>query len=369
MSAPSDQATWYPGSFSDGRTAARHDVTVSLEAFGLAILDADQRLIATWPYRELALVDDGSPSGPVRLRRAEDPARLTILDGAALAALTAHAPKLAGPRHRGLRALGLVAAGLAGAVALGVLAWQGVPLAARWTAAVVPVSWEETLGERLFDEVVAILTDDDAGESRTCEAAAGRAALDRLTARLADAAQAPYRFNVFVVDADLPNAFALPGGWVVLFRGLIEQAESPEEVAGVLAHEIGHVVHRHGTERIFKALGVQLLVQIVMGGVSDGLMSSAGQILLLLSYSREDEAEADAAALDLLAAAGMRNDGLAAFFRRLAEQDSDLPEALRFLSTHPSHGARARDLARPQGSAGAAMSDDDWQALRQICAG
>ena len=163
-------------------------------------------------------------------------------------------------------------------------------------------------------------------------------------------------------------SFALPGGWVVLFRGLIEEAEAPEEVAGVLAHEIGHVVHRHGTERIFKALGVQLLVQIVMGGVSDGLMSSAGQVLLLLSYSREDEAEADAAALDLLAAAGMRNDGLAAFFRRLAEQESDLPEALRFLSTHPSLRARARDLARPQGPADPAMTPEDWQALRAICA-
>ena len=166
----------------------------------------------------------------------------------------------------------------------------------------------------------------------------------------------------------MPNAFALPGGWVVVFRGLIEQAEAPEEVAGVLAHEIGHVVHRHGTERIFKALGVRLLVQIVTGGVSDSLMSSAGEVLLLLSYSREDEAEADAAALDLLAAAGMRNDGLAAFFRRLAERDAELPAALRFLSTHPSHGARARDLARPQGPAGEAMSTEDWQALRHICA-
>jgi predicted Zn-dependent protease len=285
-----------------------------------------------------------------------------------LAELTVRAPQLRA-RRAGLGGLRIAAIGIAGIILLAGIVWVALPRMADFAASVIPVSWEEALGERVFDDITGAFASLDDEAPRFCEAAPGRAALDRLAARLAAAAGTAYRYRVFVLDVKMPNAFALPGGWVVLFRGLIDSAEDSGEVAGVLAHEMGHVARRHGTQNILRALGLEVLFDLMLGDMGDGLAGGLGQVLVYLSYSREAEAEADTAALALLAAAGIGAEGLARFFERLAETGRDMPAALKLLSTHPSHDARARLFAAAAGTGGPAMSEADWTALRGICGG
>ncbi|MHA1154337.1 MAG: M48 family metallopeptidase [Alphaproteobacteria bacterium] len=368
--------TSYPGSYNDGRSAARREVVVHLDLGGLRILDSEGREIDRWPYDELHLLDEERTGRALRLKCGETGlARLSVADRRLLDDLSecARAPqaaRAARPRIGLWRALWL---GLAGLAILVAVVWVALPRLAGWTAARIPVSWEEALGQRAFEELTEVFAAVRDDAPKFCETEAGRAALDRLVARLAvpAAAQvaAPYRFQITVLDIEMANAFALPGGRVVLFRGLIEKAGDASEVAGVLAHEMGHVTHRHGTQAILRGLGLEVLFGLMLGDLGEGLFGDIGTTLMSLSYSREAEAEADRVALALLDQTGIGTQGLAAFFDRLAETDGDPPSALQLLSTHPSHEARARLFARAEGAEGPAMSKADWAALKGMCGG
>jgi predicted Zn-dependent protease len=237
----------------------------------------------------------------------------------------------------------------------------------RVTAAVIPVSWEQALGDWVLDDVLEFLALFDDGEAELCEDESGTAALATLTGELAAASGSPYNFRVLVVDFGMTNAFALPGGAIVIFDGLIGFAETPEEVAGVLAHEMAHVIKRHGTEALLRSYGLELLIKAVTGSAGGGGAGGIGETLLSLSYSRDAESEADRTGIELLQQAGLRADGISRFFERFDEVSGDLPAALNLFSTHPSSETRAR-LADEAGSGGApAMSGADWQALQEIC--
>jgi predicted Zn-dependent protease len=162
----------------------------------------------------------------------------------------------------------------------------------------------------------------------------------RLTAPISEN---PYTFELTVVKSDVVNAFALPGGYIVVFTGLMKKADSPEEVAGVLAHELNHVLQRHGLERIVKQLGFVAVVSIVLGnpqGVG-GIMKQLGVELMTLKFGRAQETEADVTGLQLLHRAKIDPAGMITFFQRLSEKDDGRVE---WLSTHPMSSARADRL-------------------------
>ncbi len=370
--------TTYPGSYNDGRSAARRQVVIHLDLSGLRILDSEGREIDRWPYDRLHLLDEDRAGRALRLKCGEEGvARLSVpdrrlLDDLSQRARAPQAVRAARPRIGLARALGL---GLVGLAILVAVVWVALPRLAGWAAARIPVSWEEALGQRAFEELTEVFAAVRGDAPKFCETAAGRAALDRLVARLAGsvagpaAAQAatPYRFQITVLDVEMANAFALPGGRVVLFRGLIANAGDASEVAGVLAHEMGHVTHRHGTQAILRGLGIEVLFGLMLGDLGEGLFGGIGATLMSLSHSREAEAEADQVALALLDHTGIGARGLAAFFERLAEDGPDLPAALQLLSSHPSHEARARLFARAKSSTAPAMSASDWAAMKEMC--
>ncbi|MBF0198734.1 MAG: M48 family metallopeptidase [Planctomycetes bacterium] len=149
--------------------------------------------------------------------------------------------------------------------------------------------------------------------------------------------------KINIIDHQMVNAFALPNGSIYFSRGLLEQAQSPEEVLGVLAHEIAHVRLRHSIRQLIKSVGTILLVRTLIGGtieeaeLAEGLLEVSGG-LLVLKYSRELENEADRMAIDQLKDAAIDLGGLADFFRRQyeeSEHEKVLEKAL-WLSTHPS---------------------------------
>lgn len=172
----------------------------------------------------------------------------------------------------------------------------------------------------------------------------------RSLARVSPRPDLPWEFHV--VNTDVVNAFAVPGGFVYVNRGLIEDSENMGEVAGVLAHEVAHVVARHSAEQIERARAAQLglIGYSVLLGQPQGLEAlgiNVGANLFFARHSREDEAEADSLAIDLLIESGWHPDGLVSFFRTMLANRDDKPGALASLfASHPLTEDRIREVER-----------------------
>ena len=214
--------------------------------------------------------------------------------------------------------------------------WFGSDLLVDLAVDRIPMEWEQKLGESAYHDFLA--------RQDVVKEGPAVSAVKEITHRLTDPIpENPYRFEITVVKSDVVNAFALPGGYIVVFTGLMKKAESPEEVAGVLAHELNHVLQRHGLERIVKQLGFVAVVSIVLGNQQGlgGLMKQLGVDLMTLKFGRAQETEADVTGLRLLHRAKIDPAGMITFFQRLSEKDEGRVE---WLSTHPMSSARADRL-------------------------
>jgi Zn-dependent protease with chaperone function len=236
-------------------------------------------------------------------------------------------------RHRRRLVWGVVGGGIL-ATMLGL--WFGADLLVELAVSRIPVSWEQKLGESAYQD---FLTHQEVMKDGPAVTALGEMT-QRLTGQIPNN---PYKFEVTVVKSDVVNAFALPGGYVVVFTGLMKKAESGAEVAGVLSHELNHVLQRHGLERIVKNLGLFTVVAIVFGDQRGlvGIMKQLGVELFTLKFGREQETEADLTGLQLLQRAKIDPSGMIRFFERLSEKDEGRME---WLSTHPMSTARAERL-------------------------
>jgi Zn-dependent protease with chaperone function len=176
-------------------------------------------------------------------------------------------------------------------------------------------------------------------------------AVERMTKRLVAELppDQPYPFTFTVVRSDQENAFALPGGQVVLTTALIAKSQSPDEVAGVLGHEIQHVLGRHTLRRVAKELGLGLLVTVALGDASGATAVVIGKNMAGLAFDRGQESESDRFGVKLAHAAGFEPGAMGDFFKRLQAADSrneGEERAMALLSTHPAHGDRLAEIAR-----------------------
>jgi beta-barrel assembly-enhancing protease len=354
----------FTGQFSDGKSAVSNTVAVDLTATYLHIYDAGGALSLLWPYGDLELIASEVRGGPVRLTRRTDPApRLHVADPALLDALLARIPAIDPKPQRIRRTVAIVLGSLVCVPLLAAAVWFGLPLLAKPTAAVIPHAMEEKIGETVIDTLV--------GKMETCENDAGKFALERLVNRLWTGLDRPIEFDVRIVRSPMMNALAAPGGHILVFSELLDQADSPEELAGVLAHEIGHVVHRHSMQALVRHFALSVVVKTVSG--NDWGLGSATQLLVQFAYSREAEAEADATAIAIMERARLRTDGLAQFFERVEQREKkDGIAALRYVSTHPPTNERIAALTSYASGADAktlmpALSQADWAALKAIC--
>ena len=236
-------------------------------------------------------------------------------------------------RHRHRVMWGTVAGSIM-AVALGL--WFGADLLVEMAVSRIPVEWEQKIGEAAYKDFLS--------HQDVMKEGPAVKAVEEMTQRLAEQIpNNPYKFQVTVVKSDVVNAFALPGGYVVVFTGLMKKADSGEEVAGVLGHELNHVLQRHGMERIVKSLGIMTVVAIIVGDQQGliGLMRQVGVELLTLKFDRAQEMEADLTGLQLVHRAKIDPKGMITFFQKLSEKDEG---RLEWLSTHPMSSARADRL-------------------------
>ncbi len=241
-----------------------------------------------------------------------------------------------------------IAVAVSALVVLGAI--QGLDLLAR----AIPYAWEQKLGDAISGDFGA----------QACRAPGGQKSLDDLARRLSPSDR-PIRIGV--VNIPIVNAVALPGGRILVFSGLIEQALSPDEVAGVVAHEIGHVDNRHVMVALLRRFGLGLLIG------SGGSAAEYGQALLDARYSRSAESEADEFSVKQLLHAGISPAATAAFFRRMSKEEAGLGGPLVYLASHPPSDERRRrfEAAAADGKAAfrPALSPAQWAALRSICAG
>lgn len=200
-----------------------------------------------------------------------------------------------------------------------------------WAVSYIPVEMEISLGRDAFAQQRRRLS--------LVEDHPALPMLRELGARLTRGSRYPYEFHV-ARDPSI-NAFAMPGGFIVFHTGLLEKAGSAEEVAGVLAHEIQHVERRHGLRGLVHGAGWRVVLSLVLGDTGGSLAASWAESLGTLSFSRNQETEADALGVRRLLDNDIDPQGMAAFFRKLMAEGSALPV---FLSSHPASEDRMRAI-------------------------
>jgi predicted Zn-dependent protease len=363
-------------SFLDGVSAARQAVTIEptgdLQALAITLADGS---VILWPFDRLREISGGSDRArlTLALSAAEDDetgretARLVVTDPAAVAWFRGKVRTL-DTRDIRTGTGRKVALWLGGAVvAVGLMLFVILPAMADYMAAHLPVEAETALGQTVMKQV-EVMVGDGSGRDLVCRDEKGLAALARLQDRLSAGATLAQPITLSAFDSEMVNAFAAPGGQVVIFRGLLDAAESADEVAGVLAHEIGHVAARDPTRIALRSAGSAGILALILGDVTGGTtVALAGEYLLTSAYTRDAEAAADDFALDLLENARISAAGMADFFTRIAGDTDQMPE---IMSSHPLSEMRAvRALARSgqQGPTEPALTDADWQALKAIC--
>ena len=361
----------YPARYYDGLTARARSVEVEIAQTGLAIFDETGPVLASWPGEAVRLVERPRRGEPARLGLAGTTARLVVDDPRAVDALGKMTPHLKRRRATSGKAVARVALVAALAVAsLAGIVFVLVPLLSVQLAVVTPESTKVRIGRAVLVQLAELLPGaaGAASDGRYCSNEDGVEALQHLVERLAADLPDPPVVRPVVVNSGMVNAFALPGGIAVLTRGLIDEAESAEEVAGVLAHELGHIAHDHATRALYRSFAFALLVGVLLGDLTGGTVAGGlAEWMLNSGYSRAAEREADSFALERLRAAGIGAGGLAEFFARQVETEEDSP-LVRMLSTHPASAERLAHI-RNAGSRArrSAMTERDWTHLRSAC--
>ena len=356
----------FSATYFDGEAGSPHQATVSLADDRLEIQPSDGTPSISWPVADVRVTEEVHKGQPARFRRSrQDASRLIVNDPNAIDELLKLSRHLRRRdyRHRTATKRAVFWIGMLILAVVGI--WRGLPLAAEPIAAIVPLKWEEALGQAVQKQVLILF----GRKGGVCRGVKGHRALRNLVRRLGNTVKHRYKFRITVVNSSLVNAAAAPGGYIIIFRGLIDKSKGPEALAGVLAHEIGHVVERHGTENIIKVLGLSAILSTMTGNTSGvvGESTSIATELIAKGYSRDAEREADEVAIRMLNRANIRSTGLVSFFQWVATKQRGSNGLGRYLSTHPEPNVRANRIKAKTTGVGAAMPASDWQAIKSMC--
>lgn len=357
------------GRFNDGRHATSEEVIVEAATDGgpgATIRGAGQRVIARWPREDVRLLPQPAGQASLRLRCGADDARLMLpadTDREALFLLFPQAAARDG-RRSGLR-IAILTAGAVAAVATVMM--LTLPQIADSLARLVPPPVARQIGGEMVEQLGPLFAARTRTDRPYCGTPESRAALDALTARLTENLALPFPVTVHVLATPIPNAVALPGGHVVLFSSLIAKTDA-EGLAGVLAHEIGHVAGRHPMAAAIESAGLALLAGVVLGDITGGgMMGLVAQSAIGASYSRDAETEADEVAVRLLNQANIRGRNLADFLAGAAARESEDSWGYSIFSTHPATHVRAEQVRRLSTGVGRALTSQQWWAIEAMC--
>ena len=361
----------FTGSYFDGLSSRKHRVTVNLSPRKITLsLPGGHAL--DWDYADCRLrspsADDNPPFHMERTvaepkgdrlesLSVDDPAFLPNLRQISAVSLHSSVKRAKASRH-----VVLAVAVLVTPLFLYGLWKVVIPELSDRVAMRVPVSWEEKLGTAILDGLPKTL----APAPNPAKDQVLQIIVDRLLSTRPDQ---PYNIRVAISPHQMVNAVALPGGRIIVFQGLLNVAESPEELAGVLAHEIQHVLLRHSTRGIIRGLASRILLTLMVGDTNSAMemvMNTAGK-LDGLRHSRNMEREADRQGMDMILTAGIDPSGMVRLFEKLqareklltqgknvkkSGQEEDASTWTEYLSTHPAGHNRVSQLKKQ-----VAMSD------------
>ena len=344
----------------DGTSSRRHLVTL---AFNDRLeLHADGRPLAAWAFADIRRVD--SPAGTLRVTCLTAPAlaRLEIRDTAVATELASRCRQLDEnvPGRTGVAKI--VGWSLAATVSIIAVIWIGVPLAADRLTPLLPQTFERRLGD-VAEQQVKILFG-----GTVCESASGQAAFTKLVDAVRESAGLDTSIQSHVLATPVPNAFALPGGKVYVFSGLLAKADNADEVAGVLAHEFGHLRHRDNMRNLIYNGGTSFLIGLLFGDITgSGALIFASRSLVTASYTREAEQNADTFAMDVMHRLGRPTKPMGELIFRVTGKQGD--KALSILSSHPLTEDRLKRMSeedRPP-SGQPLLTKAEWASLKAIC--
>jgi len=349
-----------PSTFYDGQSSRRHQVQLALRD-QLEISEGDA-VLATWSYSDIRRAD-GVP-GLLRLSCLAAPslARLEVRDTALAAALIGRCAFL-DDNVAGRHSVAAIAGwSLAAAVSIIAMIWFGLPLLADRLAPLVPSALERRIGDAAEGQIRLIFG------GKICANPAGRAAFNKLVREISTAAGIDAPIQTAVLDTPVPNAFALPGDKVYLLSGLLARSENADEIAGVLAHELGHVRHRDNTRNMIYSGGTSFLIGLLFGDVTgSGALVFASRSLVTASYSRDAEQGADDFAIDVMHHLGRPTKPMGELIFRVTGNEAD--RSLSFLSNHPLTEDRLKRFSaedRPA-SGPPLLTPSEWAALKAVC--
>jgi len=348
-----------PAIFFDGVSSRKRQVALLLSD---ALEIAEGEVLTRWAYADIRRAD--SPAGILRLTSTSAPplARLEIRDAVFAAEIAARCPRL--DEHRTTRrgVAKIVGWSVAAAISIVCVVLFGVPLAADRLAPLVPRPIEQRIGDASEVQVKTIF-----GRSM-CEDPAGKAAFTKLVNRLRDAAGRDDSMTAGVLATAVPNAFALPGGKVFLLQGLLDKAESPDELAGILAHELGHLKHHDNMRGLIYNGGTSFLIGLLFGDVTgSSAVIFASRSVVEASYSREAETAADTFAIEIMHALGRSPKPSAELMFRITGKEGG--SGFTILASHPLTEDRLARMTREDRPASGPplLTDTEWQALKGIC--
>jgi Zn-dependent protease with chaperone function len=356
---PGQDASPRPVIYFDGASSRRRAVALAF-ADQLDISEDDHK-IAVWPYADIRRAD--SPPGTLRLTCLTAPAlaRLEIRDTSVAAELTSRCARL-DENVPGRGVAKIVGWSLAAAVSIVGVVLFGVPLAADRLTPLVPQALERRLGEASDGQIKAIFG------KKVCSNAAGQRAFVKLVNTLRETAGLDTSVQSAVLLSYIPNAFALPGGKVYLFSPLLAKAENADEIAGVLAHELGHLQHRDNMRELIYNGGTSFLIGLLFGDITgSSAVIFASRSLVTASYSREAEQNADTFAIDMMHRLGRSPKPMGELLFRVTGKQGD--HSLSILASHPLTEDRLARMSRedqpPTGPP--LLTPEEWTSLKAIC--
>jgi beta-barrel assembly-enhancing protease len=355
----------------DGQTARDRTVTVAVEGANL-VFSGEGVPLTHWTIQGLHPIDPPADDQPFRLTHDDQKgARLILRDAEFIAQLVKENSHLKGGyswTHL-KQVLGWTVGGLAAAAALG---YAVVAILPQHAAGWLPNSWRDRTGVQVVSSLV--------GDAKQCHSAEGDAAKSAMIAALAEGNPDLPPLSMEIYDMELLNAFAAPGGKIIFTKGILRSAEVPEEIAGVLAHEMGHVALLHPEAQMIRLAGLQVFLSLITGTDGGNFTGNVAALAAIFQYTREAEREADSFAQTALTNASIDPLGLRSFFEKIQklepaketpedENVSALEKIGNLFTTHPGTDERIENIKPlPAGQTPIKiMTKEQWTALQNIC--
>jgi len=346
--------------FFDGKTAASNHLTLTLQNNNLVGKDPDKQMMLNWDLSLIKIISKDKQDQTIILTNSTYPdSRLILKDNEFLKIKELLSKKVLSSQASDTSipfVLGLVIT----AFLFVFISVYTLNILTPVIAKNFPKSWEESLGEYAVNSLIE--------GSKTCTTNPGDEALLKILSSLKNDDLQASEVSIKVVESQQSNAFAAPNKQVIIYSGLIDEAQSPEELAGVVAHELAHVIKKHSTEAFIRQVGASTMISLMLG--SSDITASLGALgfsLIDLSYSREKETEADRIALILLKKNNIDPIGFKDFLERMSHSNED--SIYSYMSTHPQAKDRISLIQSDDKSKEYKMllSNKEWQDLKNIC--